>query len=106
MPARIALRLLLAAGLLAACGTPTAAPAAGGAVRLILGAYTTPREAYGELLPIFAQFQRPELQARLRWEKNTVTVWDNRATVHYATADYDFQHRLLHRVTFGADRAF
>ncbi|MBP7691866.1 MAG: sulfate ABC transporter substrate-binding protein [Anaerolineales bacterium] len=55
MPARFALRLLLAAGLLAACGTPTAAPAAGGAVRLILGAYTTPREAYGELLPLFAQ---------------------------------------------------
>lgn len=55
---------------------------------------------------IFAQFQRPELQARLRWEKNTVAIWDNRATVHYATADYDFQHRLLHRVTFGEDRAF
>lgn len=55
---------------------------------------------------LFAQFQRPEFQARLRWEKNTVAIWDNRATVHYATADYDHQHRLLHRVTFGADRPF
>lgn len=55
---------------------------------------------------IFAQFQRPEFQARLRWEKNTVAIWDNRATVHYATADYDGQHRLLHRVTVGAERAF
>ena len=55
---------------------------------------------------LFAQFQRPEFQARLRWEKNTVAIWDNRATVHYATNDYDSQHRLLHRVTFGEDQAF
>lgn len=55
---------------------------------------------------LFAQFQRPEFQARLRWEAHTVAIWDNRATVHYATADYDDQHRLLHRVTFGEDRAF
>jgi len=55
---------------------------------------------------IFAQFQRPEFQARLRWETNTVAIWDNRATVHYATADYDNQHRLLHRVTFGEDHGF
>jgi len=55
---------------------------------------------------IFAQFQRPEFQARLRWETGTVAIWDNRATVHYATADYGNQHRLLHRVTFGEDRAF
>lgn len=55
---------------------------------------------------LFAQFLRPEFQARLRWEENTVAIWDNRATVHYATADYGDQHRLLHRVTFGEDRAF
>lgn len=55
---------------------------------------------------IFAQFQRPEFQARLRWEKNTVAIWDNRATVHYATNDYENQHRLLHRITFGEDKAF
>jgi sulfate transport system substrate-binding protein len=44
-------------GLLAACGGPAGAPAqgTGGTVHLILGAYTTPREAYGELIPIFAR---------------------------------------------------
>ncbi|MFZ4380247.1 MAG: TauD/TfdA dioxygenase family protein, partial [Polynucleobacter sp.] len=52
------------------------------------------------------QFQRPEFQARLRWEKNTVAIWDNRATAHYATNDYGNEHRLLHRITFGEDRAF
>ena len=55
---------------------------------------------------IFAQFQRPEFQARLRWEKNTVAIWDNRATAHYATNDYGNEHRLLHRITFGEDNAF
>jgi taurine dioxygenase len=55
---------------------------------------------------LFNQFQRPEFQARLRWEANTVAIWDNRATVHYATYDYGGQHRVLHRVTFGEDRAF
>ncbi|PKO92831.1 MAG: taurine catabolism dioxygenase [Betaproteobacteria bacterium HGW-Betaproteobacteria-10] len=58
------------------------------------------------LVFLFAQFQRPEFQARLRWEEKTVAIWDNRATVHYATADYGNQHRLLHRITFGEDRAF
>jgi len=46
--------------LLAACrapansGAPTAAGGSAAPIKLILGAYTTPREAYGELLPLFA----------------------------------------------------
>src|SRR6187401_1709132 len=36
-------------------GTDSAAPAAGGKKTLILGAYTTPREAYGEIIPLFQQ---------------------------------------------------
>ena len=62
--------ILLLALLLAACGSaggasqaptgaaeaPTgAAPAAGGETTLILGAYTTPREAYAKLIPIFKE---------------------------------------------------
>jgi sulfate/thiosulfate-binding protein len=35
-------------------GAGTSTQAAGGPVKLILGAYTTPREAYGELIPLFA----------------------------------------------------
>lgn len=66
-----------------------------------------PRQESDALLAfLFARFQRPEFQARLRWEKDTVAVWDNRATVHYGVSDYSDQHRLLHRVTFGEDRAF
>ncbi|HJW84815.1 MAG TPA: sulfate ABC transporter substrate-binding protein, partial [Anaerolineae bacterium] len=43
-------------GLLAACGSAASGPAASSEpVKLILGAYTTPREAYGELIPIFRE---------------------------------------------------
>jgi sulfate/thiosulfate transport system substrate-binding protein len=44
--------IFIAISLLTACGGQ--ATANSNAVKLILGAYTTPREAYGELLPIFA----------------------------------------------------
>lgn len=64
------------------------------------------RESDALLQFLFARFEKPEFQARLRWEKNTVAIWDNRATVHYAVTDYGSQHRLLHRITFGEDRAF
>jgi taurine dioxygenase len=66
-----------------------------------------PRQESDALLTLlFGYFQRPEVQVRLRWEKDTLAVWDNRATQHYATADYRPAHRLMHRVTFGEDRAF
>ncbi len=55
---------------------------------------------------LFARFQRSEFHARLRWEKNTVAIWDNRSTQHYGVADYGTQHRRLYRVTFGSDKAF
>jgi sulfate transport system substrate-binding protein len=49
--------VLLALNLLAACGapaaSPTSAPEAGGAVKLTLAAYSTPREAYGKIIPLF-----------------------------------------------------
>lgn len=58
-PTRIAVLIigLLLLGMIAACGgaggDTAAKPGSGGQVKLILGAYTTPREAYKELIPIF-----------------------------------------------------
>src|SRR6187401_29753 len=46
--------LLLGVSLLAACGTSAASPtSATGAVKLTLAAYSTPREAYGKIIPLF-----------------------------------------------------
>ncbi|MGL1834359.1 TauD/TfdA dioxygenase family protein [Rhodocyclaceae bacterium SMB388] len=66
----------------------------------------TRQESDPLLAYLFGVLQRPEFHARLRWEKDTVAIWDNRATQHYAVADYHPQYRLVHRVTFGEDRAF
>ncbi len=32
-----------------------------------------------------------------------MAIWDNRATQHYAVADYDDQFRMLQRVTLAGD---
>jgi ABC-type sulfate transport system substrate-binding protein len=47
------LSLIIALSILAACAPQGATPAAPTA-KLTLGAYTTPREAYAELTPLFA----------------------------------------------------
>lgn len=49
---------------------------------------------------LFARFERPEYQARLRWNVGTVAIWDNLTTLHAAVADYQPALRRMHRVTF------
>ena len=44
----------------------------------------------------------PERVVRWRWRAGDVAVWDNRATSHYAAADYDGP-RVMHRVTVAGD---
>ncbi|KAF4028513.1 TfdA family Taurine catabolism dioxygenase TauD [Phytophthora infestans] len=43
--------------------------------------------------------QGHEFQVRYRWTKDAVAIWDNRATVHYATYDYLPGNRHAVRVT-------
>ena len=47
--------------------------------------------------------QNHTTQLRYRWGKNDLAVWDNRATQHYAVADYDDHFRRLSRVTLAGD---
>lgn len=47
---------------------------------------------------------RPELTARIRWEKGTVTIWDNRCVQHFAINDYHGQRRVMWRLPVGAER--
>ncbi|SFS82379.1 TauD/TfdA dioxygenase family protein [Saccharopolyspora flava] len=44
-----------------------------------------------------------ENTTRWQWQPGDVAIWDNRATQHYAVADYDDQPRKMHRVTVAGD---
>lgn len=46
---------------------------------------------------------RLENTVRWTWRGGDIAIWDNRATQHYAVADYDDLPRLLHRVTIAGD---
>jgi taurine dioxygenase len=46
----------------------------------------------------------PEYQCRFQWRPNSVAMWDNRCTQHYAVQDYWPQRRVMERVTVIGDR--
>jgi taurine dioxygenase len=56
---------------------------------------------------LFALLQRHitrlENTVRWTWQDGDIAIWDNRATQHYAVADYDDLPRLLHRITLAGD---
>ncbi|SCU88365.1 taurine dioxygenase, 2-oxoglutarate-dependent [Cupriavidus necator] len=65
------------------------------------------REESEAILGYLYQLPRlPEIQVRFRWEKDSIVVWDNRSTQHYAVADYFPHHRKLFRMTIGGDAPF
>jgi alpha-ketoglutarate-dependent taurine dioxygenase len=43
--------------------------------------------------------QLPEFQVRFEWSKDSVAMWDNFSTQHYAVADYYPQRRVMRRIT-------
>ena len=48
---------------------------------------------------LFTFMNKPEFQIRFKWTENTIAMWDNRCTMHYAIGDYIPQHRKMHRIT-------
>ncbi len=56
-------------------------------------------ESDGLLRMLFAHMTQPEFVLRHRWEQGDVVLWDNRATMHYATDDYGDSARRMRRVT-------
>jgi taurine dioxygenase len=46
---------------------------------------------------------RLENTVRWRWTQGDVAIWDNRATQHYAVADYGDAHRVVRRATVHGD---
>lgn len=55
------------------------------------------------LTMLFDLINRPEFHMRLRWQPGTLAIWDNRATQHYAVADYLPDRRVMHRVAVATD---
>jgi len=47
--------------------------------------------------------EQPEFVVRFHWAKDSIAMWDNRCTQHYAVVDYDRQ-RTMNRVTICGDR--
>ncbi|MDQ8703559.1 TauD/TfdA family dioxygenase [Streptomyces sp. LHD-70] len=48
----------------------------------------------------------PEYQVRWRWTENSVAIWDNRSTQHYAVQDYWPAVRRMERAGIVGDRPF
>jgi taurine dioxygenase len=53
---------------------------------------------------LISQAQIPEVQVRFRWKPNSVAMWDNRSTQHYAVMDYPPCHRKMERAGIVGDR--
>ena len=70
--------------------------------RLIVG--MTQQDSDRMLQFLFDHMNRPDFQVRFRWQTNSLAVWDNRVTQHYAVADYMPHDRLMHRVLVREDR--
>ena len=61
----------------------------------------------GELLRyLVSQVMIPEYQVRWRWKPNSVAIWDNRSTQHYAVMDYPPCHRKMERAGIMGDAPF
>ncbi len=58
-----------------------------------------PAEGDAVLDFLYRHQDQPEFQCRWHWRTGDVAIWDNRATHHYAIADYGDAPRTIHRVT-------
>lgn len=61
-------------------------------------------EANNLLNYLIRQAEIPEYQVRLRWRPNTIAIWDNRATQHYAIHDFYPAERKMMRATIVGDQ--
>ena len=57
-------------------------------------------QASRDLIRLLQEYiTRPEQTVRWHWREGDLAIWDNRATQHYAIADYGHAHRRGERVT-------
>ncbi len=48
---------------------------------------------------LYAHARQNEYTCRFNWGKDSIAIWDNRATLHCALNDYHGERRLMHRIT-------
>ena len=53
---------------------------------------------------LFQHISKPEFQVRFHWKNNSIAIWDNRITQHYAVFDYLPNFRHMHRITVINDK--
>lgn len=63
----------------------------------------TPRESERVLAVLYDEVRAPSHQVRLRWQPNTIAMWDNLATQHFVVVDYSAP-RVMRRVTVRGSR--
>jgi taurine dioxygenase len=64
------------------------------------------KESDAVLQVLTAHIAKPEFTVRWRWKPNDFAFWDNRLTMHYATADYMPHRRIMNRATIVGDKPF
>jgi taurine dioxygenase len=55
---------------------------------------------------LISQAYIPEYQVRWRWQPNSIAIWDNRSTQHYAVMDYPACHRKMERAGIIGDQPY
>ncbi|QDL36807.1 TauD/TfdA dioxygenase family protein [Rhodoferax sediminis] len=55
---------------------------------------------------LLSQAMIPEYQVRFRWKPNSVAIWDNRSTQHYAVMDYPPCYRKMERAGIIGDKPY
>jgi taurine dioxygenase len=61
----------------------------------------------GDLLRyLISQANIPEYQVRWRWKPNSIAIWDNRSTQHYAVMDYPACHRKMERAGIIGEKTY
>jgi len=63
-----------------------------------------PREGQWILEYLYQHCSKGEYCTRIQWQKDTVVMWDNRCTMHYALNDYHGQRREGLRVMIAGDK--
>ena len=76
------------------------------AANAVRGGFESHSEQNDLLEYLYRQATYPEYQMRLRWAPNTIAMWDNRSTQHYAIQDYFPAVRRMMRATVIGDKPF